>query len=547
MAEDIRVQIGGDTRPLNRSLNQAESQVKNWGRAMERASQGMRSIGYGLMNLNPIMYAIGGAVLLIMKLRNAFTGLADDMNNIGKQAKSVNMDAESFQALAYACRHAGVSMESVINIMNRLDRAQAQVIDGNLKVAATFDKLGIDFKKFSDATPEKKLQIFIDAIAKMQKAGKNVPSDVLELVGLRNMNELNKMTQGGIPALMSIAKSNGLVINESVIKAAEALSDVNQDLTEALKAGLANLELVEKLMEWETKIKQLKQTGGLDPESGYRNIWNDVDFIMAEIDKGNEKVIKNWGHIIKQVDLEEAVQKWNFGENAVNLEAAPAERRKRMRELIGEELYKQNMSFYNPTNREDFNIYNANETARAIETHAEEARKTTFTEVAAQAFFKNEVKLAEQEFLKMGDQFLQYANNKEKAMYATWREFKAKNIDVNYEDLDYDAEPIQDPVRNYGRQIAKIRAEKLDAADALKGLDKETLSQWFSEVFTNDLTSRGGFMNAYNRGNAMARTWEVEVKEGIVGVNDQLNTIIERIPTLDGFKDAMRESMGVIR
>ena len=541
----IDVKINGDTSGLNKSLNQAESKVKNWGRAMERASQGMRSIGYGLMNLNPIMYAIGGAVLLIMKLRNAFKGLADDMNNLGKQAKSVNMDAESFQALAYACRHAGVSMESVINIMNRLDRAQAQIIDGNMKVAATFDRLGIDFKKFSDATPEKKLQIFIDAIAKMQKAGKNVPSDVLELVGLRNMNELNKMTQGGIPALMAVAKANGMVINESVIKAAETLADVNQDLTEALKAGIANLELVEKLMEWESKIKQLKQTGGLDPESGYRNIWNDVDFIMAEIDKGNEKVIKNWGHIIDKVETY-GPGGFNYGENAM-IVLTPEERRKRMRELIGEELYKQNMSFYNPTNKEDFNIYNAMETARAIETHAQETRRTTATEVSAQAFFKNEVKLAEQEFLKMGDQLLQYASNKEKAMYATWRDFKVMNIDVGYEDLDYDAEPIKDPLRNYGRQIAKIRAEKLDAADALKGLDKETLSNWFSEVFTNDLTSRGGFMNAYNRGNAMARTWEVEVKEGIVGVNDQLNTIIERIPTLDGFKDAMRESMGVIR
>lgn len=245
MAENIQVKIGADVKGLQNGMSKGQQAVQKFGQAAERASQGIRSTLYGVMSSHPYLMAIGGAILAIGSAISALHSRVKGLDALAKQAKSVNLTTDAYQELAMASNLAGVQMEKVLGILNRIDSAVTQGATGTEKYAKAFETLGLSIKKVESLAPQERIYALLEA-RKIHGENSETNKALLDIIGLRNMQDFRKMEKSDFTTMAAYASSAGDKVSAKQIELAEAYSDAIALEGQHMKAVIENSKMLEE-------------------------------------------------------------------------------------------------------------------------------------------------------------------------------------------------------------------------------------------------------------------------------------------------------------
>lgn len=139
------------------------------------------------------------------------------ISELHDEAIKLGISAESFQALGFSAREAGVDMGAFRTAFSHITKLLDQAGDGNEKAISTFNQLGLNFREMQNLSPDQRFAKISQAMGKMTDANQKAVIGA-ELFG-KQYRELRPLLEGGTKA-----------IGENAIAAAslgQLLSDVD--------------------------------------------------------------------------------------------------------------------------------------------------------------------------------------------------------------------------------------------------------------------------------------------------------------------------------
>ncbi len=147
---DVKVTLSAQDAQLKAGLASAKAQVDKFAKESEGSFSGMGAKLAGL-------FTIGGIVAATKSLLD-WVGAQNDA------ADSLNMTRESFQGLTGAFEQSSVSQETFTKGMGKLNQSVQEARDGNEKMIADFEKLGVKWEDVRDKSPEEILYLIADGM-----------------------------------------------------------------------------------------------------------------------------------------------------------------------------------------------------------------------------------------------------------------------------------------------------------------------------------------------------------------------------------------------
>jgi microcompartment protein CcmK/EutM len=196
----IKGTIGADVSPLKRSLNEAQTVIKNF---TKNAEGQFRKAADSTGPLGSAFSAIGGKATLIIAgvaaVAAGFRNLVAYGGEVKDMAQRFDSNAESIQRLEYAAKITGTSLEKLGAVTNKVTLSAQEAIGGSDDLAASFTSLGINAEQFLNSDLEGKTLMLADAY---DKASGNAErqAELLKLIGARG-SEIFPMLTGGAAAL----------------------------------------------------------------------------------------------------------------------------------------------------------------------------------------------------------------------------------------------------------------------------------------------------------------------------------------------------------
>lgn len=278
----IKAKIELDNSELKNGLKDAENTAKSTMKNIKNTAEGvggtMSKIGSAatsaanamkggfsgvigvLSKIGPIGVAVAGTLALIgtavAGVFNVVGKLTTKLDGIAKASKSVNMSTSAYQALQHACNRAGVSMESMLTIITKIDSAISHAADGEKKYREMFYALGLSWRDLESLSPEKQIMAVTDAIGKLNAEGKRLPAEVYNVFGRKGVQELNKASKEDFSKLIAEAGALGYVIDESAFRNAEAYRDAVSDTHMKYLKVVSDIEEALSLSEKLTKVQE---------------------------------------------------------------------------------------------------------------------------------------------------------------------------------------------------------------------------------------------------------------------------------------------------
>ena len=199
----LRVNLGLDSAQFTRGTRRAED-------AMQRMR---RQIAIAGAAVAATMGALGAAAL-----RGA-----RDIDETAKAARRLDASTTGFQALQLAAREAGVSLSSLTNDVQTLNRELAAESTGAQRAVR---QLGLDFEDFIDLDADERIALIADRV---QELGLNAgqASALLRDLGIRNREMVLAVMQGGeaFREARRDVEDYGLAISDRLASRMEAARD----------------------------------------------------------------------------------------------------------------------------------------------------------------------------------------------------------------------------------------------------------------------------------------------------------------------------------
>ena len=254
---EVKVKLSMDAKGVKQGANTARKSITDFARNAKESVmqhfQGMfNGISTGMMKLVGVAAVVGTAIY--KAIQKAFQYMHERMSEfdqIGKQAKSMNLSAEAWQTISYAANHAGADLNKVLNIMGKIDEAVTKGYSGVRKYTEMFERLGYSIEDLNDMTPDARLYHILHALQK-NGISEQTKLDLYDLFGVKGMTSVNKLVNSDFLQDAASAKILGFVIPEEEIAAAEAFIDSQTDAAAARKrrldkfAGIMQLQKAEK-------------------------------------------------------------------------------------------------------------------------------------------------------------------------------------------------------------------------------------------------------------------------------------------------------------
>ena len=211
------------TDKMSRIVDEAVKKSTDKLSAFERSTS---KVGRSMMKAGTVMVgagaAIGGAMLGMAK------STADYGNTAAKTARSVGMDAEEYQKLAYAAKYAGVDQQKLSASLVRFNKNIVDAASGSKTAGQVFKDLGIKLKDSEGnlRTPNEVLADVAD-VFKNTKDGAGKTALAYELLG-RSGADMVSLLNGGSEGLATMGKEAerlGMVISSDAAHASEDFCD----------------------------------------------------------------------------------------------------------------------------------------------------------------------------------------------------------------------------------------------------------------------------------------------------------------------------------
>lgn len=206
---------------ITASLARISKRFKAWGSQVN--SIGRMVAGSAAVAMAPILGAIA-----------SFTSLGDSLN---KASARTRIQVSELAKLRFAAKQSGVSVTGLENAIFRMDRRVGNAAAGTGPAVRALKALGIEAKEFSKVSPDKKLEVLMDALNGVENEALRAQLG-FELFG-DNFRELVPLLSGGsenLEALKKQAEEMGLAFtgigSEEQAQKAAAFNDSMSRLKE---------------------------------------------------------------------------------------------------------------------------------------------------------------------------------------------------------------------------------------------------------------------------------------------------------------------------
>lgn len=241
---------------MNKELDQTDDEAKEAGKGLQDVGKTAEDakaqfsglgkvVGASAKALGAAMAAVGATAVAAGK---AIWDMANDTaaagDEIDKQSQKLQINAELYQQLDYACERSGTSIGSLKQGIKGITKELGKAQSGTEGAGAKFEKLGISLKNADGSlkSTEEVMMETLDTLAGMEdETARNAAAN--ELFGKSASELLPLLNSGsdGIKELMQEAKDYGMVMSEDAVSASAAFEDSLTRLQgsfEGLKNGL---------------------------------------------------------------------------------------------------------------------------------------------------------------------------------------------------------------------------------------------------------------------------------------------------------------------
>jgi len=163
-------------------------------------------------------------------------GVINKADEIGDLATQFRVSSEELQRLGMAAELSGTSMETVARSMNKMRLAQANAVNGNEELRATFAAMGISVEQLAGMGTEELYYRVADAVA--GASGETQKLEIASTIfGQRLAGELIPMLEQGGDRMRELGGSAAVLSEEMVgnlSQAKDEITKLQQTLTVAL-------------------------------------------------------------------------------------------------------------------------------------------------------------------------------------------------------------------------------------------------------------------------------------------------------------------------
>lgn len=211
-------QLGLDATGFQLGLKKSEGSVKSFSKSVNAEIKGSLAAAFGAA-------AIGAASKSVID----YAGSVNDM------AARLSVSAEMAQALSYAIKQSGGSMEDLEKAMLRVAVNQQAALGGNAEMIASFERLGVS----QDDLKSKRFDEVFLKISKAQEtaadSGRQL-TDMIAVMGKGAAKVLPAM-RDGLAGAVEEAKNLGVVMSNDVISALDDMGDSMETAKSQIVSG----------------------------------------------------------------------------------------------------------------------------------------------------------------------------------------------------------------------------------------------------------------------------------------------------------------------
>ncbi|MCS7232468.1 MAG: hypothetical protein RMJ67_10115, partial [Elusimicrobiota bacterium] len=156
----------------------------------------------------------------------AITNFIKASDEIDKMSKRTGLGVETLQELKYAADITGTSIGDLEIGIKMMQNAITDAANGSKSAIEKFDKLGINFEKIKNLSPEQQFMVVADAISKIQDPTERAAMAV-DMFG-RSGTQLLPLLEGGASGIQKLrdeAHIFGKVLDEETISKTVDLKD----------------------------------------------------------------------------------------------------------------------------------------------------------------------------------------------------------------------------------------------------------------------------------------------------------------------------------
>ena len=170
------------------------------------------------------MRVVAGAALAYVGI-NSCKQVINELDNLSKHARSLDIDTASFQKLKYAADSNNVSFEQVESSIGKMKRTIGEAANGSAEAKNKLAMLGLTVKDLQGKTTAQQFDLIAQSITSIQDPAQRTAAAMkwFEEGGAKMMDFLRNYKQQG-----DELAARGAIIDDAQLKAAE---DFNQSLT----------------------------------------------------------------------------------------------------------------------------------------------------------------------------------------------------------------------------------------------------------------------------------------------------------------------------
>ncbi|MCE9618427.1 MAG: phage tail tape measure protein [Planctomycetes bacterium] len=200
---------------LNAALARAQKQLKDFGAAANVVGSGVQKAGVAVFGVGAAAIGAGSAAVA------AFTHIGGKFADL---SDSTGLSVELMSELETAIKDAGGTVEDFAGQSVKMQKAIFAANEGSTEMQASFSKLGLDFAKLKQLTPDQQFTEIAEAISKIQNPTDRMGA-ALQIFG-KSASTLLPVLSGGASGLARFREESrqlGLSMSGGAARAADRL------------------------------------------------------------------------------------------------------------------------------------------------------------------------------------------------------------------------------------------------------------------------------------------------------------------------------------
>lgn len=219
----LRVFLGLDTAAFSQGTKEAQKQILG----LEHSIKGLRTAMAGLSAV-------------------AFVGFLKSSTKVGEEIEKASdrlgISAEKYQELAYAADIAGVSHETLTNVLSKFQKGLGETSDNVTQTQKALGQLGLTLQQMKALKPDEQFALLADRLGAIEDPARRAYlGSQLMGKGYGELDVIMRLGSAGLAKFAAEARSLGFILSDETIKKAAAADDEFDKIGKALKVAGVNI------------------------------------------------------------------------------------------------------------------------------------------------------------------------------------------------------------------------------------------------------------------------------------------------------------------